>query len=64
MSIEAVGLANRETRYHSLRVKAVNVVDYFLGNKVEDLRKQENPKGTCETTGIKCTRVKNFECVQ
>lgn len=56
LSIEAVGLANRETRYHSLRVKAVKAVDYFLGNNVEDLRKQENLRGGCEKTGRKCTK--------
>lgn len=42
LSIEAVGLANRETRYRSPRLKAVKVADYFLGDNVQDFRKQED----------------------
>lgn len=36
VSIEAVGLVNRETRYHSLRIKAVKVTDYFLCDSTWD----------------------------
>lgn len=42
LSIEAVGLANRETRYRSPGLRAVKVADYFLADNVQDFRKLED----------------------
>lgn len=61
LSIEAVGLANRETRYRSPRLKAVKVADYFLGDNVQDFRKQGGSERSCETRGEKVHKgVENF----